>query len=164
VRKHLLDLIVLFVIASTVAISIALVQPGARNVILHAYVLAIGGLVMLAVLAATAESVPKRRRSELDRALMEVVRGDEPLHEVARIERQVTLGTATAYDLHVRLLPQLRQIAQARLERTGRPMSPEALGRWWELLRPDRATPDNRHGAGISASELRELVSDLERM
>jgi hypothetical protein len=163
-RKHLLDLIVLFVIASAVAISVGLVQPGARNVTLHAYVLAIGGLVMLGVLAATAESVPRRRRSELDRALTEVVRRDEQLHEVARIERQVTLGTATAYDLHVRLLPQLRQIAQSRLERTGRSLSPETLGRWWELLRPDRAVPDNRHGAGISASELRELVSDLERM
>ncbi|MDX6564855.1 MAG: hypothetical protein QOE10_517 [Gaiellales bacterium] len=163
-RKHLLDLIVLFVIASAVAISVALVQPGAHDVILRAYVLTIGGLVMLAVLAATAESVPRRRRSELDRALTEVVRGDEQLHEVARIERQVTLGTATAYDLHVRLLPQLRQIAQSRLERTGRSMSPETLGRWWELLRPDRAAPDNRHGAGISAGELRELVSDLERM
>jgi hypothetical protein len=164
VRKHLLDLIVLFVIASAVAISVALVQPGARDVVLRAYVLTIGGLVMLAVLAATAESVPRRRRSELDRALTEVVRGDEQPHEVARIERQVTLGTATAYDLHVRLLPQLRQIAQSRLERTGRSMSPETLGRWWELLRLDRAAPDNRHGAGISAGELRELVSDLERM
>jgi hypothetical protein len=164
VRKHLLDLIVLFVIASAVAISVGLVQPGARDVILRAYVLTIGGLVMLGVLAATAESVPKRRRSEFDRALTEVIRGDEQLHEVARIERQVTLGTATAYDLHVRLLPQLRQIAQSRLERTGRSMSPETLGRWWELLRPDRAAPDNRHGAGISAGELRELVSDLERM
>jgi hypothetical protein len=164
VKKHLLDLIVLFVVASAVAISLALVQPGARTVVVHAYVLAIGALVMLGVLAATAESVPKRRRSQLDRALTEVVRGDEPLHEVERIERQVTLGTATAYDLHVRLLPQLRQIAQARLERTGRTMSPETLGRWWELLRPDRTAPENRHGSGISASELRELVSDLERM
>jgi hypothetical protein len=163
-KKHLLDLTVLFVIASTVAISIGLAQPGARNLILHAYVLAVGGLVMLGVLAATTESVPKRRRSGFDRALAEVARADEPLREVARIERQVTLATATAYDLHVRLLPQLRQIAQSRLERTGRTISPETLGRWWELLRPNRSAPDDRHGAGISASELRELVSDLERM
>jgi len=80
------------------------------------------------------------------------------------MEREVTLGAATAYDLHVRLLPQLRQIAQARLERSGRPMSPETLGRWWELLRPDRPVPENRHGPGISVAELRALVSDLERM
>ncbi len=43
-------------------------------------------------------------------------------------------------------------------------MTPETLGRWWELLRPDRPAPENRHAAGISPSELRALVSDLERM
>lgn len=163
-RKHLLDLIILFVLVSVVLIYIALAQPGVRNVALHAYVLVVGGLIMLGVVAAAGDAVPKRHRSEFDRALGEGVRRDKPLHEVERMTREVTLGAATAYDLHMRLLPQLRQIAQARLERSGRPMSPETLGRWWELLRPDRPPPDNRHGAGISPSELRALVSDLERM
>jgi len=94
----------------------------------------------------------------------EAVRGDKPLHEVERMTREVTLGAATAYDFHTRLLPQLRQIAQARLERSGRPMSPETLGRWWELLRPDRPAPEDRHAPGISPRELRALVSDLEKM
>jgi hypothetical protein len=133
-------------------------------VTLHAYVLLVGGLIMLGVVAAAGDAVPKRHRSEFDRALGEAARGDRPLHEVERMEREVTLGAATAYDLHVRLVPQLRQIAQARLERTGRVMSPETLGRWWELLRPDRPAPENRHGPGISQNELRALVSDLERM
>lgn len=163
-RKHLFDLVILFVFVSIVAIYIALAQPGVRGVTLHAYVLLVGGLIMLGVVAAAGEAVPKRHRSEFDRALAEAVRGDKPLHEVERMEREVTLGAATAYDLHVRLLPQLRQIAQARLERSGRPMSPETLGRWWELLRPDRPVPENRHGPGISVAELRALVSDLERM
>ena len=163
-RKHLFDLVVLFVFVSIAALYVALAQPGARNVTLHAYVLLVGGLIMLGVVAAAGDAVPKRHRSEFDRALAEGVRGDKQLHEVARMEREVTLGAATAYDLHMRLLPQLRQIAQARLERTGRTMSPETLGRWWELLRPDRPLPENRHGPGISQGELRALVSDLERM
>ncbi|MDP9286552.1 MAG: hypothetical protein M3P41_16580 [Actinomycetota bacterium] len=163
-RRHLFDLVVLFLFISIAAIYIALAQPGVRNVTLHAYVLLVGGLIMLGVVAAAGDAVPKRHRSEFDRALGEAARGDRPLHEVERMEREVTLGAATAYDLHVRLVPQLRQIAQARLERTGRVMSPETLGRWWELLRPDRPAPENRHGPGISQNELRALVSDLERM
>ncbi len=163
-RKHLLDLVILFVLASIAAIYVALAQPGVRGIALHAYVLIVGGLVMLGVVAAAGDAVPKRQRSEFDRALAEGVQRDRPLHEVERMMREVTLGAANAYDLHARLLPQLRQIAQARLERTGRPMGPETLGRWWELLRPDRPAPENRHSAGISPSELRALVSDLERM
>jgi uncharacterized membrane protein len=163
-RKHLLDLIILFVLVSVVVLYVALAQPGVRNVTLHAYVLVVGGLIMLAVVAAAGDAVPKRHRSEFDRALGEGVRRDRPLQEVERMTREVTLGAATAYDLHMRLLPQLRQIAQARLERSGRPMSPETLGRWWELLRPDRPAPENRHAAGISQRDLRALVSDLERM
>jgi hypothetical protein len=163
-RKHLLDLVVLFVVISVIALYVALAQPGVRNVALHAYVLLVGGLVMLGIVAAAGDAVPKRHRSELDRALDEGVSRDRPLHEVERMTREVTLGAATAYDLHTRLLPQLRQIAQARLERSGRTMSPETLGRWWDLLRPDRPAPENRHGPGISPGELRDLVSDLERM
>ena len=163
-RKHLLDLIILFVLASVIAIYVALAQPGVRNITLHVYVLVIGGLVMLGIVAATGDAVPKRHRSELDRALAEGVSHDKPVQEVERMTREVTLGAATAYDLHVRLLPQLRQIAQTRLERSGRTFGPETVGPWWELLRPDRPTPENRHAKGISPAELRALVSDLEKM
>ena len=76
----------------------------------------------------------------------------------------MTLGVATAYDLHLRLLPHLREIAQCRLERTGRTSSPETLGRWWELLRPDRADRPTGSPPGIPTDELRALVADLERM
>ena len=76
----------------------------------------------------------------------------------------MTLGVANSYDLHVRLLPHLREIAQCRLERVGRTSSPETLGRWWELLRPDRAAPDDRFAAGLPREDLVALVADLERM
>jgi uncharacterized membrane protein len=164
VRRHLFDLVFLFAVFSIAAAYVALAQPGVRNVTLHAYVLLVGGLIMLGVVAGAGDAVPRRHRSEFERALGEAARGDEPVHEVERMEREVSLGTTTAYDLHTRLIPQLRQIAQARLERSGRAMGPDALGPWWELLRPDRPAPEDRHGPGISASDLRALVSDLERM
>ena len=81
-RRHLLDLVILFVVCSIVAIYIALGQPSVRGVALHAYVLVVGGLIMLGVVAAAGDAVPKRHRSEFDRALGESVGGDKPVREV----------------------------------------------------------------------------------
>ena len=86
------------------------------------------------------------------------------LPELERMEREVTLGVASSFDLHFRLLPDLREIARARLERVGKVPSPETLGRWWELLSPDRPAPDDRFAKGISEAELRALVADLEKL
>jgi hypothetical protein len=163
-RRHLLDLVILFLFASLITGYIVAAQPGVRNVALHAYVFFVGGLIMLGVVAAAGDAVPRRKRSELEAALGGGARPAKRLPEVEKLEREVTLATSSAYDLHYRLLPQLREIAQARLERTGRSMSPATLGRWWELLRPDRPPPDDRFEKGISESELRALVQDLGRM
>ena len=163
-RRHLLDLIVLFIGSSIVCVYVALAQPGLRNVTLHVYVFLVGGLLMLGVVAAAGDSVPRRLRSELDRALAASGNRERRVREVERMEREVTLATSSAYDLHFRLLPHLREIAQCRLERNGQTAGPETLGRWWELLRPDRPEPDDRFAAGIKQAELRALVADLERM
>lgn len=163
-KRHLLDLAVLFVAGSLVAGYLALTLPGLRNVVLHSYVFAVGALVMLGVIAAAGDAVPRRRRSDFEVALARSEPDERSLADLERMARQVTLASASAYDLHVRLLPQLREIAQCRLERAGRPASPETLGRWWELLRPDRPEPVDRFAPGISQSELRALVADLERM
>jgi hypothetical protein len=164
VRRHLLDLIVLFVLSSLVCGYVALAQPGLRNVTLHVYVFVVGALLMLGLVAAAGDSVPRRSRSELDQALAERNRRTPRLPDVERTEREVTLATASAYDLHYRLLPHLREVAQCRLERAGKAPGPETLGRWWELLRPDRPEPEDRFAPGIKQSELRALVDELERM
>jgi len=163
-RRHLLDLVVLFTGVTIVCVYVALAQPGIRNVTLHVWVFVVGGLLMLAVVAAAGDAVPRRRRSELDAALDAAERRERPLPEIERMQREVTLGCATAFDLHTRLLPHLREIAQARLERTGRTLDSSTAGRWWELLRPDRTEPVDRFAPGISQAELRALVADLERM
>jgi len=163
-RRHLVDLIVLFVAASLALGYIASAQPGIRDVALHVYVLLVGGLLMLGLIAAASDAVPKRSTSPFDRALAEAAPGESPVREVERMEREVTLATTSAYDLHTRLLPHLREIAQARLEQAGQVPSPETLGRWWELLRPDRPMPADRSAPGISQADLRALVADLARM
>jgi hypothetical protein len=164
VRRHLLDIVILFVFVSLVTGYVLAAQPSVRTVTLHAYVFIVGGLLILGLVAAAGDAVPRRRRSELEAALAASGAREKRLPEVEKLEREVTLATASAFDLHYRLLPQLREIAQARLERTGREPSPDTLGRWWDLLRPDRPAPEDRFEKGISESDLRALVHDLARM
>jgi hypothetical protein len=163
-RRHLLDLVILLGVSTIACAYIAIDQPGVRNVAIYSYVLIVGALVMLAVVSSFGDALPRRRRSPFDEALAEAPRRDRAPAQVEQIERAVTLGVANAHDLDLRLLPHLREIAQCRLERTGRTSSPETLGRWWELLRPDRAEPEDRFAPGIPRDELLALVADLERM
>ena len=163
-RRHLLDLAVLLGMSTIACTYVAFAQPGIRNAAIYSYVLIVGALVMLAIVSSFGDALPRRRRSPFDDALAEVKQTDRSPAQVEQIERAVTLGVAHAYDLHLRLLPQLREIAQCRLERAGRTSSPETLGRWWELLRPDRAEPSDRFAVGLPESELLALVADLERM
>jgi hypothetical protein len=164
VRRHLLDLVVLFVLSSLICGYLALGQPNLRDVTLRVYVFLLGAMLMLGIVAAAGDRVPRRLRSELERALSEPKSREQRVPELERTEREVTLATATAYDLHVRLLPHLREIAQCRLEQTGKTSGPDTLGRWWDLLRPDRPEPEDRFAPGIKQAELSALVSDLERM
>lgn len=163
-RRHLLDLLVLGTIATVACTYLAVSQPGLRNAAIYSYVLVVGGLVMLAVVSAFGDALPRHRRSPFEQALAELKIPNRKPAQAEQIERAVTLGVANAYDLHRRLLPHLREIAQCRLERSGRTASPETLGRWWDLLRPDRPEPTDRFGAGLPQAELRALIADLERM
>ena len=110
-RRHLLDLIVMFFFISVIAGYVALAQPSLRNVTLHAYVFLVGGLLMLGIVAAAGDRVPHRHRSELAAALGAAKRRQKQLPEIEKLQREVTLATASAYDLHYRLLPHLREIA-----------------------------------------------------
>ena len=163
-RRHAVDLVVLFVLASVVAAYVALSQPGARDVVLHVYVLVVGSLLMFALVSATREALPRQGRGDLERALGERTATERRLPEVARAEREVTLATASAYDFHHRLLPHLRTIAEARLERRGLALTPAHAGRLWDVLRPDREAPEEHFGGGISERELAGVVDDLERI
>lgn len=163
-RRHVLDITVLFLIATIACGYVALAQASERSLAIHIYVLIVGGLAMLAIVATFGDTLPRRRRSGFDQVLAEATHKNPAPAQVERIEREVTLGVSNAYDLHRRLLPHLREIAQCRLERAGRTPGPDTLGEWWELLRPDRPEPEDRFAPGISQADLRALVADLERM
>lgn len=165
-RRHALDLAVLFVAATVAAAAVFVAQPGLRAAVVRAWVLVVGALAMTMVVSAAAERLPGGRRSELELALEQRAgREKEPRPaQLARVEREVVLAVATAQDLHTKLLPQLREIAATRLARRGLRPSPETLGPWWELLRPDRPAPEERFAAGIAQDDLRALVDELERL
>ncbi|HVC87769.1 MAG TPA: hypothetical protein VNC40_10140 [Gaiellaceae bacterium] len=163
-RRHLLDIAILFVSASLSCGFVLLTVPGIRSATLHVYVVSVGGLLMLGIIAAAGDAVPRRPGSDFARALTESGHREQALPEIEKLERAVTLAVESSYDLHVRLLPQLREIARCRLERSGRTPGPETLGRWWDLLRDDRPEPADRFAPGVTQAELRDLVADLERM
>lgn len=99
---------------------------------------------------------------------------DNPVDEVEQfrtLERRLSLASSSAYDLHFRLRPLIREIARARLARQHgvdldrEPEQARALvgnGRVWELIRPDREPPEDRHARGWSEYELESLMEELE--
>ena len=163
-RKHWLDVAILFVLSTGACLYVSLQIPGDRRIALHAYLLFLGALLMLVLVSAVGATVPRAGRSDFRRALGQRTAPPAGVPQLARVEREVTLGIASAWDLHSRLLPHLREIAEARLERSGRRPGPDTLGPWWELLRPDRPEPNERFARGIGEAELRALVADLERL
>ena len=163
-RKHWLDVVILFVLSSGACAYVALQVPGERTIALHIYVLFLGALLMLVVVSGVGAAAPRARRSDLAAALDERPAPAGRVSQLAKVEREVTLSIGNAYDLHTRLLPHLREIATARLERRGQRSGPDTLGRWWELLRPDRPEPSERFAPGIREAELRDLVAELERL
>jgi uncharacterized membrane protein len=162
--KSRVDIAILLVLATGVTVYVSLALPGDRSLAVHIYLLVLGAIFMTALLSGLGGAVPGRRRSEFRRALDQPAAKPDQVSELAKVEREVTLAVGSAHDLHTRLLPRLREIAEARLERSGRRPGPDTLGRSWELLRADRPEPANRFAPGIRTAELRALVSDLEEL
>jgi hypothetical protein len=88
---------------------------------------------------------------------------------LGRIEQAVALGIAGSFDLHFRLVPRLRAIADGMLDtRRGLtlasdPDSARALlgDEAWELVRPDRPAPEDRLARGIPTEVLARVVDSF---
>jgi len=92
--------------------------------------------------------------------------------QLAAIERLVITAGTSATHTHAYLRPLLVQIASHRLASRGQTLDrmPEAVGRelfgdrLWDLLRPDRPFPEDRHGPGVPPQELATMLEALERL
>jgi hypothetical protein len=98
-------------------------------------------------------------------------RPPEPV-ELLRMERELVLGSADADHAHRRLLPLLRGAAAARIsarhgfELGRRPEAARALlgEDVWELLRPDRPPPEDRHGPGVPPAQVAAVIERIESL
>jgi hypothetical protein len=167
--KRLLVGWLVFTGLATVALLVAhFVAPGRFAIELDVYILAVGGLALAELVILIRQAYPPEGRSALASALeREQVNPSRP-PEIERLERELTMATASAFDLHARLRPTLREIATIRLATRGRRLDDdgqELLGdELWELVRPDRRPPIDRHAPGITPEALRSAVERLEAL
>jgi hypothetical protein len=97
----------------------------------------------------------------------------EPVAALNVLVRRLSLARSSAYDLHFELRPLVQEVAAARLARAhgiDLVRDPERAhkllgdGLVWELVRPDRPTPERDRTPGWGREELEELVDGLERV
>jgi hypothetical protein len=157
----------------TLALAIALLAaPGRSELAVHIYVLLIAAFGLGQLLAALRAALPPRRPSSFDAALRRRARPVTRIPELERMEREVSLGLATAFDFHYRLRPRLRRVATELLAaRRGIELdaSPEAARRAlgdeaWDIVRGDREPPRERFDSGLDIGSLRLAVTALEKL
>jgi hypothetical protein len=144
---------------------------GARSILLEAYLLGMGGVLLLALVRATREGGPSTGPSDFDRALAESRHHASDSGELALV-RDIKQSTISALHLHVRLRPILREIAGHRLwMRSGIDLDREPVrareligANAWELVRPERPPPSDRLAPGPALADLRVVVDELERL
>jgi len=148
-----------------------LLAPGRAELAVHVYVLvllAAGLAITVAAISAAHASAP----SAFDSALRRPHPRPERLPELVRLEREAALAQSSAFDLHYRLRPVLREIAAGLLAwRHGVDLDRDSgrarrlLGtETWQLVRPDRPPPLDRLGPGIDAAALDRVVASLEAL
>jgi len=144
------------------------IRPIATSIILAAYVLALAAIALELVTRVLASRSNEEARSLFEHALERKPSEWTRPPELVRMERELTLGAASAGHLHMRLLPLLREIATARLgfEPARAPERAHALlgDEAWELLRPDRPAPADRNAPGVTQRQLARCIEALERV
>jgi hypothetical protein len=142
--------------------------PDQAEVAADVYLLFLGGLALLGLVVVTGRSGDDPANSPFAAARRPRRRPPPPvLPELDRLGRELSLGTQSAFDFHVRLRPVLQEIAEARLAARGRRLEdaegflgPEA----WDLVRPDKPPPANRHAPGADPAAVHRLVDALEKI
>ena len=159
-------------VLATIGLFVARVAgPGRHEVELDVYILVLGLMALLAVSSWLREVAPPTGKSALEGALRRDLPEPPRIAELDRLEREVYMGAARAFDLHYRLRPVIREIAAGRLERRGLRLDSgseavrERLGeQLWELTRPDREPPRNRQGPGPGLDDVRQTIEALESL
>lgn len=164
-------LLALAVAAGLVTLAAVVVGGAPRGRALDAFVLFIGALLMAWLVRRTHRASGADLPSNYQRSLRPAPSREATRpRSLARLERIVYLATVSAFDVHVRLRPRLRMIAEHRLA-SGRGLrvdSPEAqdfLGdELAELLQPERPRPEDAFAPGMPLERQRAALERLERI
>ena len=157
-------------LASVALIVVRVVLPGWKELELDVYVLTVGAMALFAAILATRRAFPVEAGSSLAVALEREERTPVRPPDLERTERMLSMAATTAFDLHYRLRPVLREVAEQRLADrrglrldSGDPRVVEACGdELWEVVRPDREAPDRRYQPGLRPEALHRAVERLE--
>jgi hypothetical protein len=92
--------------------------------------------------------------------------------QLLQIEGLIGRAKASALEVHAYLRPLLTEIASRQLAARGRALEQlpdsegtELLGDYlWEIVRPERPFPEDRHGPGVSPQALAAMLETLERI
>jgi len=170
VRRELAGAIRLLVVPTLALGVIVAFLPGRVSLAVRLYALVVCAVALGLALTALRRSYP--RAKPLRRSVKRTAPRRSPPPSLARLEHETAIGVAGSFDLHHRLRPRLRTLAQSVLM-TRRRLSlddePEAARRivgdeTWELVRSDRPPPEDRLARGLSVSELDRVVESLERV
>jgi hypothetical protein len=145
---------------------------GVRDVLLDAYLLGIGGVLLLALARTTNESGPATGTSDFDRAFSAMSRRYASDSGELALVHDVQQSVASTFHLHTRLRPILQEIAAHRLSMrfgvdldTEPERARELIGvEAWELVRPGRPPPSDRLAPGPPAAQLSKVVDELKRI
>ena len=146
-------------------VGIGMLAPGRAELAVRIYALLVSAtaiaVLVIALRRAYPDETPLRARTATRRK-----RAVPP--SLSRIEQEVALGVVSSFDLHFRLAPRLRYVADGLLRaRRHMPLAgngtSEILGEdAWALVRPDRPSPEDRLAKGASPAELDRVVAALE--
>ncbi|MGZ4382322.1 MAG: hypothetical protein ACXVZ3_12980 [Gaiellaceae bacterium] len=136
------------------------------------WVVLVAALVLAVLVRQSRERGGQTPARRFEQALRRRKQAASQPEELERMERELVLGVADADHAHRRLLPLLRAAAAARLnarhgiELERRPEAARALlgEDVWELLRPDRPEPENRHGPGVPRERVAAVIERVESL
>jgi hypothetical protein len=152
------------------AAALLVVFPARAGLVAHVWLVLVLAVALAVSLERLRAALPAGR-SPFDAAFAPVRRPPARPASLARAEREVTLATGTAFDVHFRLRPALRRVAEGLLLARGvdldtRPDRAQALlgDETWGVVRPDRPAPADRAAPGLPAVAIGRIVADLERL
>jgi hypothetical protein len=148
-----------------------LIAPQRATLAIHVWLLIVLGLAFLAFLRLV-QALYHPAPSPFERSLRRQQPAAERPGSLSRLEREVSMAGSAAFDVHFRLRPVIAELATELLSsRRGIDLERDpdrahaALGDdVWELVRPDRTQPTERHGSGIDEAQLGRVVTALERV